>query len=792
MVLRRSRSVVRPALLALAGLAACNAIVGIEDPEIVSPKAEERCILNSDCDDPMQVCLFETCSPPCEKDVDCEEGEFCLSTVTGNGCVSTGKAGCADGEACPEGSACFDGACRTDCRVEASRCLADQVCDPDGACRGPGGGGGAGGTSGTGGTGGTAGTSGGGPGPGGEGGGGDGGSGGSVTPGDPCGDEGSFKCAGQASPGRLVCADGVWATGTPCDNGELCDTAGEPVGSCVTVPDECRGRLPGAAFCEGATRIVCGADLVTTERSECDSVQHCALATGTQCATCLPNQHRCSSDVLEVCDDSLSGWDEVETCTDAPCNAEAGACTTLACLTVGERRCMGDRLEACNADRDGFELVETCDPGLCDPVDLECDVCVPGTRTCADGATQRECDEDGQDHTDTDCQSSTPICTGAGLCVGCTRADDCTPPTSCYSRACNTGTGQCQFDRFATHQQCSGGYCTAAGECVECTRPDQCPTSGACYDAACNSSNQCGETPKGTTATCATGFCNGSGACVRCNSPAQCPDPGECYSPTCTTSACGQQPKNARTPCSTGLCNGNGGCVACLMNSDCTQPSNECQQATCTTSACMTGPKSSGTPCSGGSNTWVCNGSGACVDCVGAAQCGSSEVCHSNACVTAEHLVGNASVDAENRAAFTGSVTVCKLPVLAYNATLVSFGVAGNASGPTVRMVLYADSGGLPSGMPLATNAGQNFGPLQAGTMIEGAPSSTSVTLSAGATYWVGVATSADSTLRGATNASGACRVWAQNYMSAFGAAQSGNPNNGFDFNMVIRVRDTQ
>ncbi|HEX6272860.1 MAG TPA: hypothetical protein VFZ53_07470 [Polyangiaceae bacterium] len=786
---RRPASAGRSWLLGLAAVAACNAIVGIEDPEIVGAGRDERCILNSDCDDPMHVCLFETCSPPCERDVDCDDGEFCLSTLTGNGCVSTGKAGCAQREPCPEGSACFDGECRTDCRTDAARCLSDQVCEPDGACRGPGGGGGAGGSNGTGGS---AGTATGGGGPGGEGG--DGGGGGSVTPGDPCSDEGAVKCAGQASPGRLVCENAVWVTGTPCGNGELCDTTSDPTGRCAVVPDECRGRTPGEAFCEGATRTVCGADLVTTVSTECDSVQHCALATGPDCAACLPNEHRCTGDVLEVCDDERSAFDVVEECLDEPCNADAGACTTLACVTVGERRCMGDRLEACNSDRSGFDLVDTCEPGLCDPVSLECDACVRGERTCADDGTQRECDDDGQDHTDTDCPASTPICTGAGQCVGCTRAEDCTPPSSCYTRACNTGTGQCQFDRFATHQPCSGGYCTAAGECVECTRAEQCSASGACYDAVCSGANECGETPKATTVTCAGGYCNGSGACVRCNDATQCPNPGECYNATCSgsPSACGQTPKGARTSCNGGLCNGSGACVACLMNGDCTQPSNECQQATCTgNQTCMTGPKNAGVGCSGGSNTWVCNGSGACVDCVTAAQCTANEVCHSNACVLAEHLVGNASVDTETRTAFAGSVTVCRLPPLQYAATLVSFGVAGNASGLTARTVLYADSGGVPSGMPIATNAGQNF-PLQGGTLVEVAPSSANVTLNAGTTYWVGVTTSAETAIRGATNTSSACRVWAQNYTAAFGAAQMGNPNNGFDFNLVIRVRDTQ
>src|SRR5688572_19080900 len=128
---------------------ACNAIIGIDDPIVVEP-ARESCILNSDCNDLGLVCLFETCSPRCEKDVDCERGEFCLKTDTGIGCVTTGDAACDLSEPCPPGTACFDGECRADCGQDASICLDGQLCDPNGACRGQGGSSGSGGNGGAG------------------------------------------------------------------------------------------------------------------------------------------------------------------------------------------------------------------------------------------------------------------------------------------------------------------------------------------------------------------------------------------------------------------------------------------------------------------------------------------------------------------------------------------------------------------------------------------------------------------------------------------------------------------
>ena len=784
---RRDFSARRWTLLALFGIAACNAIAGIEDPVVVESQGES-CILNSDCDDPTQVCLFETCSPPCEKDVDCDAGEYCLSTEVGNGCVTTGRARCSDGEACPSGSACFDGECRTDCRINASLCLVDQRCDPDGACRGSGGGG----TGGTGGMGGTAGT-----GPGGEGGGGDGGTGGSVMPGDPCPDEGAFKCTGLASPGRLICTDGVWASGMPCGNGELCDSESDPAGECAVVPDECRGRTPGMAFCEGLTRVVCGPDLVTVERVDCDTIQHCTLATGPDCAACLPNQHQCSGDELEVCNDANTGFEFVETCTDEPCNAQAGACTTLACLTVGARRCMGDRLEECNASRDGFDLVETCEPGLCDPVDLVCDVCIPGELACADSDTQRECDEDGQDHTDTACPTSTPLCTGAGQCVECTQATDCTPPTPCYMRACNTGNGQCEYARFATHQQCSGGYCTAAGECVECTQAGQCQASGACFAAVCDGSNQCDEDPRGTMETCTGGYCNGSGACVQCNVPTQCQTTGPCYDPTCpsTTHVCGQTPKMPRSSCTGGLCNGNGACVACLMDSDCMQPSNECSRTNCVTQACMPGFELAGTPCM--TSPWKCDGLGTCVRCLTSTDCttGSQTLCRNNTCVDPVHTLGWETASGTTSMLAADNLIVKRLPALTVNATLLSFGVVGTATGQSARLALYADNGSTtgPAGPALAVT--QNPISLQNGAVELNA--SPQRALTAGVTYWLAIKVNQPATLRAMSGTvTGRQFIAPPFYSDAFQDFSTGTPVGGSSFSgqiaIYIKVQDTQ
>lgn len=546
--MKREHRLVRWAFVAIAAIA-CNAIVGIDEPTVVEPNADapnveanvESCLLNSDCSDESHVCVFEVCSPRCNKDRDCDEDEFCLTTEFGNRCVATSRARCDDTADCPTGSACFDGECRTDCRADEAACPAEQVCDANGACRsvprvdGAGGGDGMG-------DGGTAGATNDGAGggvdaPGGGSGGasgGEAGAGGAGTPQLECDDEGALRCVARAATGREVCRDGEWRAADPCSDGELCDTSADEPGTCAPIVPECVGRAPGASFCEGATRVTCGPDLVTASREECPSVQHCTLATGPECAACLPNEFACSGNTLEKCNEALTDFEVVAVCDEEPCNAEAGACTTFACAAAGERRCSGDRLEECNADRSGFELVEQCGAGLCDPVDLECDVCVAGSATCDDETTRAVCSADGRTSSAIDCGASTPICTGAGVCVECTDTAHCTPPSACYRASCNVGSGECEFTFLGTHTPCPGGYCTAAGECVECTQDAQCSGGSVCAAPACEG-NRCTvrALPAGEPCVGSSGVCNENGTCVECVDRSDCSATDVCHDGEC-------------------------------------------------------------------------------------------------------------------------------------------------------------------------------------------------------------------------------------------------------------------
>src|SRR5690606_32989341 len=110
---------------------------------------------------------------------------------------------------------------------------------------------------------------------------------------------------------------GEWVSATPCASGTLCDRLSD--GDCVGISDQCLGQQAGAAFCSGATRLVCSDDLVQVSSETCDSVAHCNQATGPDCASCLEGESSCDGDILKRCNDDHSDFVEVEKCTDAPC-----------------------------------------------------------------------------------------------------------------------------------------------------------------------------------------------------------------------------------------------------------------------------------------------------------------------------------------------------------------------------------------------------------------------------------------------------------------------------------------
>lgn len=465
----------------------CNLALGLDGKTVVADPddsmgggSSEECVLNSDCADDTDVCLFRVCSPPCQEDQDCDAGQRCIASDDKYGCVDATLATCEGNSDCPEGTTCFDEQCRIVCLDDVGACLGDQLCTSDGVCRGT-----------------------------------DSDRDPSPEPpdqGGACDEVGAFACAGYASAARLVCTKGEWVSGTPCEGGELCDNS-RSNGACGEVVSDCLGREPGQAFCDGATRKVCGQDLLDVSEALCDSSQHCTEATGAACAKCLPGEYDCQGQVLRICNDELTGFDEVKTCSDQQCSASAGDCSDFAC-SVGQKRCTtGGILELCNADRTGFEEIEDCGDGLCDFETLECDECVADAASCASSTSRLVCDDEGDNEVEVDCETGT--CSGPDGSAVCSCP---APPADCTGagHVCRAGQlAECALDEnscleTASTSSCPGvQVCTGSFPNAACT----CPTVTQCDAAGEMSGSYCSNSTTRVT-------CSASGGCQAASSMA--------------------------------------------------------------------------------------------------------------------------------------------------------------------------------------------------------------------------------------------------------------------------------
>jgi hypothetical protein len=180
-----------------------------------------------------------------------------------------------------------------------------------------------------------------------------------------------------------------------------------------------------------------------------------------------------------------------------------------------------------------------------------------------------------------------------------------------------------------------GSYCNGLGRCVECTTASHCPGS----DTECRA-RRCGDwschvdfAPAGTAVSaqtagdCRVNQCNGAGGVVAVPDDSDTPASSQCAGAVCMAGVPAHPPVSARTSCSEGgglMCDGMGACVECLAGGDC--PSGVCMAQRCVGPSCSDGVRN-------GDETDVdCGGScGACaVDraCTVAADC-VSRMCNS-------------------------------------------------------------------------------------------------------------------------------------------------------------------
>jgi hypothetical protein len=143
------------------------------------------------------------------------------------------------------------------------------------------------------------------------------------------------------------------------------------------------------------------------------------------------------------------------------------------------------------------------------------------------------------------------------------------------------------------------------------------------------------------------GGSGGTGGGTPCGSPNDCPGADtECGQRTCESGTCGVSNKAAGTPlaqqkqgdCQTAVCDGNGATTTADDDTDLPDDANPCTTDTCSQgqpghAPVAAGPTPGGVSCANGFS--LCDGSGACVECLAQGDCGPGDLCVANACVAA-------------------------------------------------------------------------------------------------------------------------------------------------------------
>ena len=339
-------------------------------------------------------------------------------------------------------------------------------------------------------------------------------------------------------------------------------------------------------------------------------------------------------------------------------------------------------------------------------------------------------------------------CDGAGQCVQCAVAADCgTGDTDCQKHTCtahkcgllnvaagtvttNQIAGDCRqyqcdgngaivsvvvntdvpndqntctldtckagiptFSGVAAGTACSqngGKVCDGNGSCVECVSASACPgtdtecQSRMCSGGACAINKIALGTPTATQTPndCKKNVCDGKGAVTSINDDLDfIVDGNDCTSDLCTNGTPSNPPLASHTACLQNggkYCDGKGACLVCLAAADCPGTSTSCQPINCTANACVTTTAAIGAPCTENGGK-LCDDKAHCAQCLTAADCGADTECAKRTCLPA------------------AGVNVCGLSYTAFGTELVA-----QKSGDCAD--LQCDGGGGVQAMPLGTD----------------------------------------------------------------------------------------
>jgi hypothetical protein len=313
-------------------------------------------------------------------------------------------------------------------------------------------------------------------------------------------------------------------------------------------------------------------------------------------------------------------------------------------------------IAASDGGRDGSTFV--CRPEECPGVDTEC-----SQRTCIDNA----------------CAATLPP---AGTRTKVQKA------------------GDCKVD------QCDGAGAVASvpDDTDKVIDPNPCTVAG-CSAGVMTTTAAVKGVPCGTALAC-----DGEGSCVGCTAPTDCPGVDtECQKRTCIAKKCGLSStpvgtlvtSQAAGDCMKNQCDGAGNVQAVIDNSDVPNDGKTCTTDVCTAGVPSNPPLASGAACAQG-NGAVCDGAGACVQCVTASTCpGADSTCRTRTCIANTCGVSFAALGTKTPAQTTGD---CQVNQCDGAGNVVS--AADNADVPVDGNVCTGDvcTAGVPSNPALAAD----------------------------------------------------------------------------------------
>lgn len=183
---------------------------------------------------------------------------------------------------------------------------------------------------------------------------------------------------------------------------------------------------------------------------------------------------------------------------------------------------------------------------------------------------------------------------------------------------------------------------TAGDTAGETTGPVTASASDSGTDSASSGAPDTGDTGGAVSASSGEDSSSGSssGGGGGCKGPADCPPAAECAVATCEAQQCGVAAASAGTPCAGGLCDGGGACVQCLGDADC--GGQKCVQGLCVAPACDDQIKN------GGETDVDCGGG--CPGCANGKSCAvngdcASQQCTGGLCVAAGPACAQAQAD---------------------------------------------------------------------------------------------------------------------------------------------------